>query len=41
MAERLKTTLLEYLDQLDRVDTDTLLEYRMRRIANYGVFKEG
>jgi len=41
MAERLKTTLLEYLDQLDRVDTDTLLEYRMRRIADYGVFKEG
>jgi len=41
MAERLKATLLEYLDQLDRVDTDTLLEYRMRRIADYGVFKEG
>lgn len=41
MAERLKSTLLEYLDQLDRVDTDTLLDYRMRRIADYGVFKEG
>jgi acetyl-CoA carboxylase carboxyl transferase subunit alpha len=41
MAERLKASLLEYLDQLDRVDIDTLLEYRMRRIADYGVFKEG
>lgn len=38
MAIRLKTVLLNQLDELGQLDTDTLLEQRYRRLRGYGAY---
>ena len=38
MAVRLKAVLLNQLDDLAEIDTDTLLERRYRRLRGYGAF---
>ncbi|HEX6832983.1 MAG TPA: acetyl-CoA carboxylase carboxyltransferase subunit alpha [Rudaea sp.] len=39
MAVRLKAVLLNQLDELERIDTATLLESRYQRLRRYGAFK--
>jgi len=39
MAQRLKSTLLAQLDQLERIDVHTLLEQRYQRLRSYGRFQ--
>jgi acetyl-CoA carboxylase carboxyl transferase subunit alpha len=38
MAVRLKAVLLNQLDELDALDTATLLDQRYRRLRSYGAF---
>ncbi len=40
MAERLRTTLLNHLAELQALDLPTLLEQRQARLLNFGEFKE-
>ena len=40
MFDVLRNALLKHLDDLDKLDTDQLLEERQRRLANVGVYKE-
>ncbi len=39
-ADVIRNALLKHLEELDRLDTDQLLESRQRRIAGFGQFKE-
>lgn len=41
MAERLRTTLLAHLAELDGLPLDVLLERRHERLMNYGEYKDG
>ena len=41
MAEAVKNALLQALNELQSLPTDTLLEQRRRRLADYGAYKEG
>jgi acetyl-CoA carboxylase carboxyl transferase subunit alpha len=41
IAVRLKAILLGQLDELEAVDTKTLLERRYRRLRGYGAFTGG
>ncbi|MCH7853635.1 MAG: acetyl-CoA carboxylase carboxyltransferase subunit alpha [Proteobacteria bacterium] len=40
MFDVLRNALLKHLDDLDKLDTDQLLEERQRRLANFGQYKE-
>ena len=40
MFDVLRNALLKQLDDLDKLDTDQLLEERQRRLANFGQYKE-
>ena len=39
-GEILRNALLKYLDELDRLEIDQLLEQRQRRLAGFGHYKE-
>ena len=39
-GEVIRNALLKYLDELDRLEIDQLLEQRQRRIAGFGHYKE-
>jgi acetyl-CoA carboxylase carboxyl transferase subunit alpha len=39
-AEVIRNALLKHLDEIDRVDMDTLLEARQQRLAGFGQFRE-
>lgn len=41
MGEVIRNGLLKHLADLDRVDTDQLLEQRQKRLTGFGQFKEG